>query len=590
MHIILFQLIIYTLLIQPALAETERISCKEPYTDSFIAGEILVKFKNSPEKDKTNKLTSYKASVNRLLNSYDLKALSDKNEIYLLKTNPQLSFQTINSTDPCKKSLELIEKLNADDRIEIVEPNFLYKPAIVKDFFYNTRGRYWEYYWLDEMWGLKKLSPNSAWEYSTGEDILVAVIDSGVDYTHPDLQANLWYDEAYDSYGYDFYDNDRDPFDSTGHGTHVAGIIAASSNEIGTVGLAYNSRIISFRAGNDSFTNSAILESIYKAIELGADIMNCSYGSYSPSLLTQEAYLRAYEAGMTLVGAAGNDNRNVSLYPAKYSTFISVAASDEIDQKSSFSNYDNELTVTAPGSLILSTVGSGSSMVIDYPDYFLKEESPEHGYHLASGTSMATPFVSALAALIKSYAPELNNAEIKSLIREGASPLSNNNGLGAGLINAAKSLEAAAKLKSKKALDTNSDGAISLEEITKFIWASRFKKNSTYNKALDLNNDKLLSPEDFRIIWENNISTYDLNNNKDYKIALKALNAVDRNTNGLLSPKEIRSFRQTINMAIKRKLSSKALLSIYDINSDGEIDLEDKNIVTYVFFYLGEGV
>jgi subtilisin family serine protease len=589
MHVFFLQLLLFFIFINSALAVEQRTFCKEPYADSFVAGEALVKFKSFPSVNKLNRLASYKSSINKLLKVYDLAPLTEKSEAYLLKANSDLSFSLLNTQDQCKQTLELVK--NLQDQVEIIEPNFIYKPKIVKDFFYTSLGKYWDFYWLDEMWGLKKLSPSNAWKYSTGEDTLVAVLDTGVDYNHPDLKANIWQDPVSKNYGYDFFETDNDPMDITGHGTQVAGIISSITNDIGVLGLAYNAQILPLRVGGDEgILSSAVIKAIDKAIELRVDVINASYGGYNYSRLQEEAYRRAYDQNIVLVGAAGNDNRNLSTYPAKLSTFISVAASDEVNEKASFSNYASDITVAAPGSFILSTIGNDTTMAKDYPELLLKMETPEHGYYLDFGTSFAAPFVSALAALLKSYAPEFTVPEIKSLIEKGATPLKDNAGLGAGLINAAKSLEEAAKLKSAKALDINGDSLISLAEIAKLIWASRFKKTSLYAKALDVNNDKLLNPEDFKIILANNLGTYNLAQNEDYKTVVKALNAVDRNANGILTKKESQAFRQAINATIKKASSSNSLLNLYDVNADGKIDLEDKETIVEIFLHLNKEI
>lgn len=589
MHVFFLQLLLFFIFINSALAVEQRTFCKEPYADSFVAGEALVKFRSFPSVDKLNRLASYKSSINKLLKVYDLVPLTEKSEAYLLKANSDLSFSLLNTQDQCKQTLELIK--NLQDQVEIIEPNFIYKPKIVKDFFYTSLGKYWDFYWLDEMWGLKKLSPSNAWKYSTGEDTLVAVLDTGVDYNHPDLKANIWQDPVSKNYGYDFFETDNDPMDITGHGTQVAGIISSITNDIGVLGLAYNAQILPLRVGgDDGILSSAVIEAIDKAIELRVDVINASYGGYDYSRLQEEAYRRAYDQNIVLVGAAGNDNRNLSTYPAKLSTFISVAASDEVNEKASFSNYASDITVVAPGSFILSTIGNDTTMAKDSPELLLKMETSEHGYYLGFGTSFAAPFVSALAALLKSYAPEFTVAAIKSLIEKGATPLKDNAGLGAGLINAAKSLEEAAKLKSAKALDINGDGLISLAEITKLVWASRFKKTSLYAKALDVNNDKVLNSEDFKIILANNLGTYNLAENEDYKTVVKALNAVDRNANGVLTKLETKAFRQAINTAIKKASFSNSLLNLYDVNADGKIDLEDRETIVEIFLYLNKKI
>ena len=259
-----------------------------------------------------------------------------------------------------------------------------------------------------------------AWEYMkekgvAGGDhsVTVAVIDTGVDYNHEDLKANMWtnlneipgngIDDDGDGYVDDVYgantldevyDADAgDPMDDHGHGTHVAGIIAGVNNTKGSLGVAYNCKIMAIKAGNASgyFTNSSIAKAVLYAYEHGADVINMSFGSAGVSFAVQEALSKAYER-CVLVAAAGNDgvpNENAPEYPAAFPFVVGVMSESNLNVESSFTNYDvklgnqKEYEVYAPGEGIFSTL-------------------PGNRYAKWNGTSMAAPVVSGAAALLRS--------------------------------------------------------------------------------------------------------------------------------------------------------------------------------------------
>ena len=254
-----------------------------------------------------------------------------------------------------------------------------------------------------------------AWEVTTGsDDVVVAVIDTGVDYNHPDLAPNILRDNTGAVVGYDFANDDPDPMDDSGHGTHCAGTVgAAGDNGVGVVGVCPNVKIMPIkwiRATGTSSTSSAI-KAVDFARENGAHILSNSWRLSGPSQLMLEAIRRAEDAGILFVNSAGNDNsdNDVTLnYPKYYTRFVNnmvvVAATDNRDQKASFSNYGALwVDIAAPGNETLST----------YP-------TSRGSYTYLSGTSMAAPHVAGAAALIRARYPDITLAQLKARLRYGA--------------------------------------------------------------------------------------------------------------------------------------------------------------------------
>lgn len=249
-------------------------------------------------------------------------------------------------------------------------------------------------------------------------DVVIAVIDTGVDYNHLDLRNNIWFNPAEiagngidddgngyvdDVYGWDCVGNDNDPMDDNGHGTHVAGIIAAENNEIGGVGIAYNCKVMVLKAGNSSgyFNNSDIAEAIQYAYMNGASVINMSFGGSFISIAVEEALENAYNSCI-LVAAAGNDGacNNLSCrtcdkvgvsYPAALPYVIGVMSTNHDGSVvSSFSNYDHN----PYNSVEYEVYAVGEAVPSCWPD---------NKYANLNGTSMAAPTVSAIAALLRSY-------------------------------------------------------------------------------------------------------------------------------------------------------------------------------------------
>lgn len=277
-------------------------------------------------------------------------------------------------------------------------------------------------YVAGEQWALEKVKAPEAWFLSTGHAVTVAVIDTGVALTHTDLVANLWVnggeipdnsvDDDGNGYvddvnGWDFDEGDAVPNDENGHGTHVAGIVGATTNNgEGVAAMGWGVTVMPIRAldaGGNGGTYE-VSEAIRYAADNGAQVINLSLGAYAgaPELASAVSY--AQDAGALVVAAGGNHNRTdpLQFYPAAYPGVIGVAATDDTDQKASFSNYGSWIDIAAPGVVINSTL-------MAWPDYGTK-----------SGTSMSTPMVSGLAALIWTWRPALSATQVWEAIRDGA--------------------------------------------------------------------------------------------------------------------------------------------------------------------------
>jgi len=276
-----------------------------------------------------------------------------------------------------------------------------------------------------KLWGMNTIMAQAAWEYTTGsKEVIVAVVDSGVDYTHEDLKANMWHNPGEipgngidddgngyidDYYGWNFVNNNADPMDMYGHGTHVAGTIGAvGNNGVGIAGVNWNVSIMAVKGLNSSGNGTIfnLISAIIYASYMGADVINNSWGGGSAKSAILEETVRKSPA--VVVFAAGNENRNLDTTPNAQSisgpNVILVAAADENGNPASFTNYGKKtVQVAAPGVSIYST-------------------APNNKYEFDTGTSMAAPHVSGLAALMKAANPNLTAAEIKNIIMETVTP------------------------------------------------------------------------------------------------------------------------------------------------------------------------
>jgi thermitase len=317
---------------------------------------------------------------------------------------------------------EVLRQYAADEEVEYAEPNYIVHTMVTPN-----DPQYFN------LWGLAKVNASGAWATCTGSDsVVVAVIDSGVDYTHPDLAGNMFVNEAEqnglpgvdddgngvvdDVHGFNAVRSSGDPMDDNGHGTHVAGTIGGiGDNGIGIAGLNWNVKVLACKfldATGSGATSDAIecLQYVRALKDRGVNVVatNNSWGGGAASKALADA-IQA-QGDILFVAAAGNDTIDHAAtpqYPADYDlpNVIAVAASDSADALASFSDYGRRTVhVAAPGDRILSTVPSGS-----------------YGYK--SGTSMASPHVAGLAALLQTSNPDLDWRAIKNRILAGADPV-----------------------------------------------------------------------------------------------------------------------------------------------------------------------
>ena len=273
-----------------------------------------------------------------------------------------------------------------------------------------------------------------AWDIFTGSaEVVVAVIDTGVDYAHRDIDDNMWVNEAElngttgvdddyngyvdDIYGYDFYNRDGDPMDDVGHGTHCAGTIAAETDNVKDVaGVCWQARImaVKFLGAGGGSTGDAV-KSFYYAVANGADICSNSWGGGPYSQTLEEGLNYAASQGVILVASAGNDYSSYPTYPANYGPMIAVAATDSNDNKPAFSNYGSWVDLAAPGVDVLSLRSSlaGPSFGTPYDNYTL----------ILSGTSMACPHVAGACALLVGANPTLTRDDVYNLLMTTGDPI-----------------------------------------------------------------------------------------------------------------------------------------------------------------------
>lgn len=248
-------------------------------------------------------------------------------------------------------------------------------------------------------WNLPIIETLRGWNIDKGSrDIKVAVVDTGVDLNHPDLRNRLLPGVNVVTRG------TTDPDDDVGHGTHVAGVIAALvNNEEGVAGMSWYNPILPVKVLDSSGSGStyAVAQGIIWAADNGAKVINMSLGNYADAQFLHDAIRYAYDKDVVLIAASGNDNTERPGFPAAYPEVFAVAATDSRKNKAAFSNYGDYIDVAAPGVSIPSTY-------------------PHNQYAALSGTSMASPHVAALAALIRSANPLLKNTEVMDIMRRSA--------------------------------------------------------------------------------------------------------------------------------------------------------------------------
>jgi len=344
-----------------------------------------------------------------------------------------------------------IEDLKASGQFEYVEPNYILRFSAIPSDQAFASGALWGLNNFGQSGGVPgaDISATNAWDFSVGStNTIVAVVDSGVRYTHRDLAAQMWINEdevpgngvdddndgfTDNIYGADAANNDGDPNDDVGHGTHVAGTIGAAANDGNAhVGVAWRVRLMALKAGDDNgLPVAAIVRSIEFAAANGAKIINASFGGFGFSQAQFDAINAIRSRGVLFVAAAGNesnDNDVLPAYPASYQldNIISVAAMDRRDLLAGFSNYGRRTVhLGAPGVEIYSTYNGSDT-----------------DYQFLQGTSMASPHVAGVAALVASFLPGASYAEIRSRLLENVTrvPILADRTITGGRVNAFRAL------------------------------------------------------------------------------------------------------------------------------------------------------
>ena len=385
--------------------------------------------------------------------------------IYLLRFSPDAPLEALKSA------------YQQDPLVEAVEYNYL-RPTLADAVIPNDPK-------YPEQWSLPLMKLPQAWAIEKGDrSVVIAIIDSGIDYRHNDLAPKAWINpreipengldddgNGYidDVYGWDFTDapnlqaegdyleGDNEPIDESGHGTHVAGIAGAMPNNgIGIAGVAWECPLMAIRAGLSLGGRSRMQDddsasAIVYAADNGASVINMSWGSERRSFVIQDVIDYAYARGTVLVAAAGNSQKPAAIFPAAYRKVIAVASTEQNQQRFYQSNFGASVDIGAPGNVILST-------------------QIDNQYRLLTGTSMASPHVAGVAALLLAKRPALTHEEVRHILINTADPVHREDSdeldekfVGAGTVNAERALFASGALQARILTpETNSGGADSI--------------------------------------------------------------------------------------------------------------------------------
>ncbi|HOD55395.1 MAG TPA: S8 family peptidase, partial [Candidatus Cloacimonadota bacterium] len=389
----------------------------------WVEGEILVRFKDNVKISKRTEKGQLKTGIKSIDDLYRKWQISDMEKLFINeeKRSEQISITSYKKEEKLVPQLfniyklktssgtdikKAVEELSRNNNIEYAEPNYIARIAV------NPNDEY-----FSNQWGLHNtgqyhlpdadIDAPEAWEIETGDStLIIAIIDTGIDYGHPDLMNKIV------STGYDFVNNDNDAMDDNGHGSHVAGIAAASTNNgIGIAGVAWDCKLLPVKvlSANGYGAFSDVANGIIYAANQNASVINLSLGSYNDSYVIRDAIENAYTTSV-IVAAAGNENNEYdsttgnAFFPAALSFVIGVGASDVLfddihdiwyESKALFSNWGINADIYAPGVNIYSTIP------LFHPH--------RYSYTAWNGTSMASPYVAGAVALLQSHYPDWSN-------------------------------------------------------------------------------------------------------------------------------------------------------------------------------------
>ncbi len=319
---------------------------------------------------------------------------------------------------PENKVKEKVKGYRGEVTVKFAEPDYIAKVILTPNDLY-----------FGKQWGMVKIQAPEAWDITQGSaTVKIAICDTGIDQDHEDIAAKI---VANKNFTVSPTVDDR-----YGHGTHVAGIAAAITNNAkGVAGVGFNSSLMNVKVLGDNGTGrySWVAKGIIWAADNGAKVINLSLGGSSPSATLESAVDYAWSKGAVLVAAAGNNNTDAPLYPAYYQNCIAVAATDQNDVKASFSNYGSWVDIAAPGVDIFSTM----------PNH--KNKIGTLNYGSLSGTSMSAPHIAGVGALLFAKYPGWSNTEVRAKI-ETSTDITTGFTTHIGRVNAYKAVQGAAKL------------------------------------------------------------------------------------------------------------------------------------------------
>lgn len=375
-------------LTQPSVASQTNLSRRSAQSTTrptYVPGQVIVQFRSRPNQ----------AVVQQLAAQNGLQALrvSPMGSVLFRQLNTSVNTQTV------------MQRLRANPQVEYTQPNRFYRRTFTIN---DPRSA--------EQSGLAIIGAAKAWDITMGDPrVTIAVIDSGADLSHPDLQANL-------VNGYNVLSQGQTPpQDDNGHGTHASGIAAAvGDNRVGVSGACPRCKLMPVKAldAEGSGTGFDVAVGVIWAVDNGASVINMSLGGEESDPTLERAVRYALSRNVAVVVAAGNEATDKPMYPAALPGVISVGSVTTSRSRSDFSNYGSWVSIMAPGSGILSTMPMS-------PVFMTTNESYRNEYDLMDGTSMASPMVAGIVGLIKSRHPNLTPAQIKAKIEGTAIDLGN---------------------------------------------------------------------------------------------------------------------------------------------------------------------
>jgi thermitase len=448
-------------------------SAADETSENYVPNRIIIKFKSSVSETPQNQLSN-QDTFNHLNLSSDIKRLNERyhvKKISPLIRNTQTknssirnkrirSFESYNSSgktalsdiariytiemdlQPGQTIHEAMEAYRNNPDIEYAEPDYYVTiESAPNDPAYSAQ------------WSLQKIEAQNAWNIYTGNHkTVVAVIDTGIDYNHPDIHNNMWVNEAElngtegidddnngyvdDIYGYNFIYLNGNPADDYGHGTHCAGIIAAEgNNNLDIAGICWNARIMALKfigsLGKGSVSDAILAH--YYAVENGADVISNSWSLSEFSQSLRDAIDYVYSQGVIVVAAAGNYSSSTVHYPAGFPNVFSAAATNTIDSRWYYSSYGDWVDIAAPGFNILSLLAEGTLTGTPY----------DENLTYLSGTSAACPHIAGACALLLSANPYLSCGQVENILTRTCDPIPKGICSSNGRLNLYKAIQAA---------------------------------------------------------------------------------------------------------------------------------------------------